>query len=31
LSDDALANVALDGNVELILQSFGEIELEELP
>jgi uncharacterized protein (TIGR02217 family) len=30
-SDDALANVALDGNVEQILQSFGEIELEELP
>lgn len=30
-SDDALASVALDGNVEQILQSFGEIELEELP
>jgi len=31
VSDDALASVALDGNVEQILQSLGEIELEELP
>lgn len=30
-SDDALASVALDGNVDQILQSLGEIELEELP
>lgn len=30
-SDDALAQVGLDGNVDSILQAFGEIELEELP
>jgi uncharacterized protein (TIGR02217 family) len=29
--DDALANVGLDGNVDLILQQLGEVELEELP
>jgi uncharacterized protein (TIGR02217 family) len=29
--DDALANIALDGNVENILQALGEVALEELP
>jgi uncharacterized protein (TIGR02217 family) len=31
VDDDALADVALDGNVEAILQAIGDIELEELP
>jgi uncharacterized protein (TIGR02217 family) len=30
-TDDAFANVALDGNVDAILQELGDIELVELP